>query len=173
MKIYFSILNAVLPLFFYEWWYILVSFAFVVIIESLIFSFLFKTSFKLIWHDVFIMNIFSTLGGFMIQGIIRLGLGISLFSYLDSYDYFLVLDIIFGNVKHPVHSKVTSEIIFDLAISILITYIMSIFMEYSSVRRNKVLIHVEKSKIFKGIIIANLVSYSLLSIWMFYRLSNF
>lgn len=95
MKIHFSILNAVLPLFFYEWWYILVSFAFVVIIESLIFSFLFKTSFKLIWHDVFIMNIFSTLGGFMIQGIIRLGLGISLFSYLDSYDYFPVLDIIF------------------------------------------------------------------------------
>jgi hypothetical protein len=165
--------NAVLPLFFYEWWYILIAFVCVVTVEAFIFSKFFRVNFKLIWQDVLIMNIFSTLGGFFIQGVIRVALGLSLFSYVENYSKFPVLDIIFGNVGYPINSKITTEIIFDLIISLLITLIISIFMEYYSIKKNKIFGNFKKNKIFKGVIITNLISYTLLTVWIFYKLNHF
>lgn len=170
-KINNKLFNAVLPLFFYEWWYLLVALIFVVAIESFIFSKFFRVKLKLIWHDVLIMNIFSTLGGFFIQGTIRMTLGILLFSNFKNYSKFQVLDIIFGNVEYPIHSKITPEIILDLIISLLITLTISIFLEYYSIKKNKIFGDYKKNKIFKGVIIANLISYTLLIIWIFYNLS--
>lgn len=172
-KVNNKLYNAVLPLFFYEWWYILIAFIFVVTIEAFIFSKFFRINFRLIWHDVLIMNICSTLGGFFIQGIIRIGLGLTLFLNVENYSKFPVLDIIFGNVGYPINSKITTEIIFDLIISLLITLIISIFMEYDSIKNNKVLGDFKNNKIFKGVIITNLISYTLLTIWIFYKLYNF
>ena len=168
-----KLFNAVLPLFFYEWWYILIALIFVVTIEAFIFSKFFRINLKLIWHDVLIMNIFSTLGGFFIQGIIRLALGISLFSNFENYSKFPILDIIFGNIEYPIHSKITNEIVLDLIISLLITLSISIFMEYYSIKNNKVFGNYKNNKIFKGVIIANLISYTLLSSWVFYKLNHF
>lgn len=171
-KVNNKLYNAVLPLFFYEWWYILIALVFVVILEAFIFSKFFQVNFKLIWHDVLIMNICSTLGGFFIQGVIRVALGLSLFSYVENYSKFPVLDIIFGNVGYPINSKITPEIIFDLIISLLITLIISIFMEYYSIKKNKVFGDFKKNKIFKGVIITNLISYTLLTVWIFYKLNH-
>lgn len=165
--------NAALPLFFYEWWYILIALLFIVTVEAFIFSKFFRINFKLIWYDVLIMNIFSTLGGFFIQGIIRIALGISLFSYFENYSKFPVFDIIFGNIEYPIHSKITAEIIFDLIISLLITFTISIFMEYYSIKKNKFFGDFKHNKILKGVIIVNLASYALLSIWIFYKLNHF
>ncbi|MDV7697685.1 hypothetical protein N6B72_12215 [Chryseobacterium soli] len=165
--------NAVLPLFFFEWWYILIAFVAVIIVETFILSKFFRIKFKFIWHEVLIMNIFSTLGGFLIQGIIRLLLGISIFNNFENYSEFPLLDIIFGNVAYPVNSKITNEIIFDLIISLLITLAISIFMEYYSIKRNKIFNDLEKHKILKGVVIVNATSYILLSIWLFYKLNHF
>ncbi|WP_435524263.1 hypothetical protein [Chryseobacterium indoltheticum] len=107
-----------------------------------------------------------------IQGIIRVALGLSLFSYVENYSKFPVLDIIFGNVGYPINSKITTEIIFDLIISLLITLIISIFMEYYSIKKNKVFGNFKKNKIFKGVIITNLISYTLLTVWIFYKLNH-
>ena len=168
-----KLLNAILPLFFFEWWYILVAFVFVILVESFIFSKFFRINLKLIWYEILIMNIFSTLGGFLIQGVIRLTLGLLLFSYLENYSDFTLLNIIFGNVEYPVNSEVTQEVIFDLVISLIITLTISIFMEYSSIRKNKIFENFKKKEIIKGVIIANLSSYVLLSFWIFYKLIIF
>ncbi len=152
-KVNNKLYNAVLPLFFYEWWYILIALVFVVIVEAFIFSKFFRVNFKLIWHDVLIMNICSTLGGFFIQGVIRVALGLSLFSYVENYSKFPVLDIIFGNVGYPINSKITTEIIFDLIISLLITLIISIFMEYYSIKRIKFLVILKRIKSLKALLL--------------------
>lgn len=172
-KINNILLNAVLPLFFFEWWYILLALVFVVIIEAFILSKFFTIKFKLIWYEILMMNIFSTLGGFFIQGTVRLILGLSLFTHFENYSKFPLLDAIWGNVAYPVHSKITTEIIFDLIISLLITLNTSIFMEYHSIKRNKIFNDLKKPKILKGVIITNIISYVLLSIWIFYKLNHF
>lgn len=69
--------------------------------------------------------------------------------------------------------EVTQEIIFDLVISLIITLTISIFIEYSSIRRNKIFENFNKKKIIKGVLIANFTSYILLSFWIFYKLIIF
>ncbi|WP_131726167.1 hypothetical protein [Chryseobacterium sp. Leaf405] len=119
------------------------------------------------------MNIFSTLGGFFIQGLIRIVFGILLFTYLESYSKFPILDIVLGNVAYPIKSKITNEIIFDLIISLLITYTISIFIEYYSIKRIKIFTDLKRIKIFTGVMIANTTSYIFLGIWIFYKLNYF
>ncbi|WP_326982475.1 hypothetical protein VUJ46_20205 [Chryseobacterium sp. MYb264] len=165
--------NAALPLFFFEWWYILLALVFVVIVETFIFSKFFQIKFKSILHEVLIMNIVSTLGGFFLQGLIRVIVGISLFTHFKNYSKYPLLNIICGNVSYPVNSKITSEIIFDLIISLVIALTISIFMEYHSIKRNKIFNNLKKPKILKGVIIANIISYVLLSIWISYKLNHF
>lgn len=145
---------------------------FVVIIETFILSKIFNTSFKILWIEVLNMNIFSTLGGFLAQGFIRLILGITFFTQFDNYSKFPVLAIIFSNVGYPVNTKITAEIIFDLVLSLIITFLISIFMEYHAFKRNIIFDKFKKKELLLGVFTANLISYTLLSIWVFFKLSH-
>ncbi len=94
----------------------------------------------------------------------------SLFYNYDDYSKFPILDIIFSNISYPNNAVITTEIILDLSISIFIALIISIIMEYKSFKLLFVDNKISQKSILRSIVLANIISYSLLSVWILFRI---
>lgn len=160
--------NMVLPILFFELWNVLLAFVFIVIIETFIINKIVKGNFKSLFIFVLLGNLFSTLLGYFAQGVIRLLLTMLLVSNNINYKTPIV-DGLLGNVGISEKTKFAPELIISILTSIIITFLLSVLIE------KKVLIkyterRFESKLISKAVVRANIVSYLLLTIWLFSNL---
>ena len=163
--------DMILPLFIFEWWNVLLAFIFVVIIETYFVKFFIKEQYKRLFWILFKANLITTVIGYFCQGVVRLLLmgiiGRMTKQFFDSYP---VLQGILGNVGigNAYHPKLDVEVISEIVTSILITFAISVIIE-RKILLNSLRDKFESSLITKSIIIANVVSYILLTFWICYK----
>lgn len=169
-----------IPLFFFEWFYVVLAFLFVLLIESIIINFFLKQGLKTTIKLVFLANLVTTIVGYFIQGIIRLIIlvlfffGIIIINPNFNYD---VNPIILGLLSGVTPEKgggtfeFTTEVIASIITSIVFSFIISVIVERKLLVK---MMNSEKDKklISKAIIIANFVSYIFLSAWIYFWFSR-
>ncbi len=155
--------NVVLPIFLFEAWYILFALVIVVVIEAFIVSKTLKLTFVKSFNYLLFVNIVTSLFGFLLQGILRM---IILMTLTDGNSK--ILNILLGNFGAS-ESNFKSDIIIELFISLIITCGLSVYIEYKSLKR--ILKQtIPKNTIFKNILIANSVSYILIFAYLIFIL---
>jgi hypothetical protein len=162
------LLNAAIPLFFIEWWYVLLALVGVVLIEATILKMYLSNSFIQIAKWIFKANLISTLGGYIAQSVVRFIIGIVIFlSVSDRGDNTSVLDTLFGNIgvgKYQGGWK-NPTILFNFIIAFSICFILSVTIESRLIRRYAGEQKLKKD-LWKGVIVANIISYGFLTWWM-------
>lgn len=158
--------NAVIPILFFEIWNIILAFLFIICVETFIISIITKLSYSKLFRVVLIANLITTIIGYLMQGILRMLIFIPI-SGVFGFPKFL--DIIGGNLSiqsYATNSGLPYELIINFSISMIITFFISVYYEKKYLLKKKVFS--EKTLGF-SVLIANLVSYSLLFIWIIYR----
>ena len=158
--------NVVIPILFFEMWNVMLAFLFIVFIEAAIISFFIKINFYKLIKSVFIANLITTIIGYLIQGILRMLIFIPI-SGLFGFPKFL--DIIGGNLSlesYATNSGLPYEIIIYFSISMIIAFFISVHFEKTYLLGA---IDADKKRIEFSVLIANIVSYTLLFIWIIYR----
>jgi hypothetical protein len=160
------ILNVILPFFFFELKYVLIALVFVVLIETFIVKHFIKQGFGFLFQTLIFANIATTLFGYFLQGALR-----------------MVITLLFNiQSKNPIVAGLTGNIgvesgwtatdnlsvLVSIVTSILIALLLSIYCE------KKILVRmyegkVEETGISKGVRFANIVSYSLLFVWIYFN----
>ena len=152
--------NAILPIFLFEAWYILLALLIVVIVEAFIVSKILNLTFAKSFKYLLLVNIFTTFLGFILQGILR----IMILMVIRTDGESKIINILLGNYGVD-KSNFTLEIVLELLISLSITFALSVYYEYKSLE--KILADIKPKKlIFKSIFIANAVSYILIFIYL-------
>lgn len=168
-----TIINVLLPFLFFEIFSILLAFIFIVIIETLIINKYLKIGLVETFKACFEGNFLTTLIGYFLQGLLRIIIGFTIFSITDKLNNNPILNGIFGNVGIPeiAYKDIEIEVLSTIITSTFFALIISILFEiyYFKIRMNS---QVDKALISKSIIISNIVSYTLLPIWiyMYYQL---
>ena len=89
----------VLPLIFWEWWYVMLAFIFVVLLEAFIMKIFIKTEYNKLLKILFKANLITTIGGYLLQGILRLIIGMIIYITTDQYfEFYPVIVGVLGNV---------------------------------------------------------------------------
>ena len=70
----------VLPLIFWEWWYVVLAFIFVVLLEAYVVKLFVKDEYKRLFKILFKANLITSIGGYLLQGILRLIFGVILYN---------------------------------------------------------------------------------------------
>tara|TARA_B100000809_G_C14844983_1_gene426167 strand:+ start:77 stop:604 length:528 start_codon:yes stop_codon:yes gene_type:complete len=170
-----------IPMLFIEWWFVILATLFVIIIESAIVNYYLKLELKKTITILFKANLLTTIVGYLAQGVARIILGIifmiPMFISNFKIDYISGKPIIEGlfatvsPIKGGGHPEFTSAVITNILTSMLITFALSVIIERKfliSRLENKDQIKLAS----KSIIIANIISYSILTIWVFYSYSK-
>ncbi|MBV6483826.1 MAG: hypothetical protein KFKLKKLM_00283 [Flavobacteriales bacterium] len=171
--------NMALPLFFIEWWFVWIAFVFIIIIETYIVHLFLKKGLVKTFKLLFLANLLTTIIGYLSQGIVRVIFSVLFF--ILSFRFKVLEDVIMHPVIQGVFAGVvpekgggktefTLDVIIAISTSILITFLISLIVE-RRILISKLEMEFEKKLISKAIIIANLISYILLSIWIFYGYS--
>ena len=163
-----NIYNVVLPMFLFEAQLILIGLVAVVIIEAIIISKILKIDFWYSLKNTLIVNIVTTLFGFILQGILKLIFGMLITDGENSF-----MNILWGNVGYSdKYSNFTIIVIGDLIVSLIITCSLSIFIEYKHMKQI-----IKKGKpeklIFKSVLVANLCSYFAILVYLLINLKFF
>ena len=162
---YMVFLDVVLPFLFFELWYIIIAFVFVVLIETFIVRLFLRNSFFKLFKILLKANFQTTIIGYFLQGVVRI---IILF-IAASLNFKLTGNDIFNALVENV------GIGFQNRTSVLITICTSmiIALGISIVVERKVLIkslnNEAINKITTSIILANIVSYCLLFVWIYFN----
>jgi hypothetical protein len=135
----------------------------VVVIEAYVISRLLKKTFKDSFGDVLYINIITTLIGFVLQGIIRLAL---LMTLSDGESE--ILNILLGNLG-TIENNFTVDKIIELAIGLSFGFVISFYFEWKFLMRF-ISIKYTKIEVRNAVIWANLASYIFL---FFYVLTVF
>lgn len=163
--------NFILPLIFLEWWYVLLALIFVVLIETFIVKIFIKEKFRRLFALLFKANIITTFLGFLLQGIIRLILGVIIITTTDQdFKFYPVIQGILGNVgigRRP--SKFDISAISEVITSMIVCLVLSIIIE-KRVIKNDLHETYNSSLISKAVLMANVISYLILTPWVFYNL---
>ena len=120
---------------------------------------------------LFKANLITTIGGYLLQGILRLIIGMILYITTEQYfEPYPVLVGILGNVGigKAYMPELSTDVIATIATSIILTFTLSVIIERKIILKNIDSL-VDKSLASKGIIIANIISYTLLTIWICYN----
>jgi len=163
--------NMVLPLILWEWWYVLLAFIIIVFIETYIVKFYTKVDFLKLFNIFIVANLITTIGGYLAQGILRVIIGGFLYTVPKvNFDSYPVVEGILGNVAigKEYIPKFTTEVISTIATSIIITFTLSVIIERKYVLKN-IKPSIDISLTSKGVIVANVISYTLLTIWICYN----
>jgi len=163
--------NMILPLVFWEWWYVVLAFIFVVLLETYVVNIFIKDEYKRIFKILFKANLITTIGGYILQGILRLIIGMILYITTEQYfESYPVIRGILGNVgigKEYI-PEFTTDVIATIATSIILTFTLSVIIERRIVLKNIDKL-IDKSLVSKAVILANIISYTLLTIWICYN----
>lgn len=160
--------NAVLPFIFWEWYYVLIAFIAVFILETVILKFFINETYARLLKLLFVANIITTIGGYLLQGILRLILGLILYAITEQYfeEHPIIIGIL-GNVNTvKVTPGITIEVLTAIITSITLSFSLSVIIERKFLLKK--VNSSNKNLISKGVITANIVSYLLLTIWLFY-----
>lgn len=172
--------NVAIPLFFFEWFYVILAFIFVMFIESIVINLFLNQGFKMTIKLVFLVNIVTTILGYFVQGITRLIILMLLFYGIiiinPEFDFYVnpfIVGVLSGVTPEKGSGSFvfTTEIIISIITSIVFAFTISVIVE------RKLLIAMmnsEKNKklISKAIIIGNIVSYLFLSAWIVFWFSR-
>ncbi|PCI96486.1 MAG: hypothetical protein COB15_09985 [Flavobacteriales bacterium] len=163
--------NMVLPFIFFEWWYVLLSFIFVVLLESYVIKLFLKKSFKDLFKILFYANLVTTLAGYLFQGLFRIILSIIIWLVTgQDFSSYPITRAMLGGTEIPkgVDPQLSIEVLVTIITSIIIAFTLSVIIERKFLV-NKIGKSIDKSLITKSIIVANLISYTLLTFWLFYN----
>ena len=172
--------NMALPLCFIEWWFVRIALIFIIIIETYIVHLFLKKEIVRTFKILFLANLLTTIIGYLTQGIIRVFLATAFFflslrfKMLDDVIMHPVIQGVFAGVvpvKGGGKSEFTPDVIIAILTSIFLTFLISLIVE-RKILISKLGMEFEKKLISKAIIIANIISYILLSIWIFYGYST-
>lgn len=161
-----------IPIFIFEWWNVLLAFVLIVYLETYIVSKFIRADFKRIVTSLFEANAYSTLAGYLLQAIARLIIGVLVsVGYILSGNVFNserlspVLQGIIGGAMEKTNHDMDVFAISSIITGVLFTFVISLIIE------RKVLIRYfgkdqEIKDIRRGILVANIVSYVLLTGWL-------
>ena len=162
MNIY--LLNVILPFFFFELKYVFIALVFVVLIDTFIVKHFIKQDFGFLFKVLIFANIATTIFGYFIQGTLRLIITV-LFNIQSKNPIVVGLT---GNIglKSVWTPKDNLPVLISIITSTLLALLLSIYFE------KKILVNmyegeVEEANISKGVQWANVVSYSLLFVWIY------
>lgn len=159
--------NFILPLIFLEWWYVMLALIFVVLIETYIVKLFIKEKFRRLLVLLFRANVITTLLGFLLQGIIRLIIGMIIYSTTDhDFEHYPVIEGILGNVG--MGTRLDSAAISEIITSMIICLVLSVIIERSMIKKDLQETH-KSTVITKSVLIANIISYLILTPWVFYN----
>jgi len=158
------LLDVVLPFLFFELWYVLIALIFVVLIETIILRFYIKEKWIGLFLIVLKANFWTTVVGYLAQGLIRIIIGFVVFAANQNLSENKLFDSLVGNIG--LGYKINKYILINLFTSIILALVISIVVE-----RRILIKELDKDfgirKITIGVTIANVVSYCLLFIWIY------
>lgn len=165
-----TLLNVLLPFLFFEIYSILIAFIFVVAIETIIIKHYFKIQVIDIAKICFKANFWTTLIGYLLQGLLRLLIGLIIFGATDKLNDNSYFQGFMGNVgiTKKVYTDIDIKTLTTIITSSIFALIISIIFE-NKVFIKKFALQVDKSLITKSILIANVVSYTFLAAWIYFN----
>lgn len=161
-------LNVLLPFIFFEVYSILLAFIFVVVIETLLIKQYLTIGLVQIFKVCLEANFWTTIIGYFLQGLLRFIMGLTLFLLTDKLNDNSFFRALFENVgiAKQVYKDINIEVLTTIITSTVIALIISIFIE-NRIFKSKLKSQADKTVINKSILIANLVSYMFLAVWIF------
>jgi hypothetical protein len=161
-----NLLNVILPFLLFELKYVLIALVFVVLIETFIVKHFFNQKFRYLFEVLFFANISTTLIGYFLQGILRLFLTF----ILNLHSNNPILIGISGNIglKDKWTPGDNFPVLISMITSILICFFLSIYVEKKIVM-NRFEGDVREANVAKGVMYANIVSYTLLLLWIYFN----
>lgn len=173
--------NVVLPLIFTEVWSVLLAFIGVVLIEALIIKAMLKDNFENVIKKIIYVNFITTILGYLLQGIARC-MALPLIASLNNFPKSLlykneVVAGLFGNVGSAfmpmrLFEKVPVATSVEIGMSFLITFTISVIFETRSLKKAYAGNEEIQRHIPNTVLIANIVSYILLLIWVLYYIKT-
>lgn len=169
-----TLINVLLPFLFFEIYSILIGFIFIVIIETLIIKYYLKLQTVEIFSVCLKANFFTTIIGYFLQGLLRFLILVILTFVTNSFYDNTYVQGFFGNVgiaKH-IYKDIDIKILTTIITSTFFALVISIFYE-NKIFAKKIGHILDKSIIKKAILIANILSYACLAIWIYYNYQNY
>ncbi|MCW3105550.1 MAG: hypothetical protein JWQ09_56 [Segetibacter sp.] len=165
--------NVALPFLFFEVWYVLIAFLFVVLIEALIIKIFIKENFIRLFKVLLKANFWTTIVGYGLQGVLRIIIGFIAFASIDKITDNKIFNSIVGNIGIPDKSvhKNSDMITLTLVISMAIALIISIVVERRILIKEFEGMRVKNISI--SVTIANIISYILLFLWVYFSYLRF
>lgn len=159
--------NFILPFIFFEIWYVLLAFVFVVLIETVVIKLFCKKDFALLFKVLLKANFWTTIVGYAAQGIIMLMLGIFAMAAIDISTDNKIINGLVGNggINYKGLGRFGEPVTVTILTSMLIGLIISIVVERRILI--KALHKAIEPWVITGIVIANLLSYMLLFVWVY------
>lgn len=163
-----TLLNVLIPYLFFEIFSILLAFIFVVIIETLIINKYLKIGLVKTFKVCYEANFLTTIIGYFLQGLLRIIIGYTIISFSDKLEDNSIFRGLFGNVgiAQEVYKDINIVVLTTIITSTVLALIISILFEnyYFKISLKS---QVDKNLISKPVIIANLLSYIILAIWIY------
>jgi hypothetical protein len=165
-----TLLNVLLPFLFFEIYSILIAFIFVVIIETLIINQYLKIRFVDTFKVCFKANLWTTIIGYFLQGLLRFFIGLIIFLLTNKLNDNSFFQGFFGNVgiTKQVYKDIDIKVLTTIFTSSVFALIISIFFE-KRIFVKKFELQLDKTLITKSVIIANIVSYVFLTVWIYFN----
>ncbi len=164
--------DMILPMLFFEVFYVFLAFIPIVIIETAIISFVLKEKFTKLVLVVALANFITTIVGYVVQGFAR-------FSLLAIPGYYSpdnpILQGISGNVGanyYEYKKGLPLEVMVEFITSFVICFFLSVYVENIIVRKF-IQDPQKKKKVYSAVFLANLASYALLFVWLIWNYLSF
>ncbi|HET9747502.1 MAG TPA: hypothetical protein VFP97_17420 [Chitinophagaceae bacterium] len=161
------LLNVAIPLFIFEWWYVLLALAGVIVIESVVLWKFLSCNFFTAVILAFKANLVSTLGGYIAQSLIRFFVGLIIFLTLDVGADDGLMDTLMGNIGVGKYEGGSNNpiIFFNFLIAVSCCFILSILIEAKLIQRYAER-RLPSKQLLMAVIIGNIISYVLLFFWL-------
>ena len=165
-----TLLNVLLPFLFFEIYSIIIAFIFVIAIETLIIKQYLKVRIVDIIKVCVKANLWTTIVGYSLQGLLRFLIGIIIFLLTDKLNDNSFFQGLFGNVgiAKQVYKDIDIKVLTTISTSLFFALIISIFFERKIFLKYFEL-QVDKILIKKSVLVANIVSYTFLAAWIYFN----
>lgn len=164
--------NLIIPFLAWELFHVILIVLVIAAVEAIVLSRILQVRRWRFWRAAFFMNLVTTLIGYAIQGIGRfLSLVVILNHLPNTLAYSPFMDGLMGNFGVGAERPLVTFVI-NLVTSLLLAFILSTGIEYL-VLRDVLRLAVGDRPLGRAVVLANLASYGLLLIWLFFQLFAF